>query len=378
MAATALAPLVDREDVQEERAMHLHRAGEVRAACEAMVEAGLWSFRRADTASRRARFEAAGGWAHAAGLLDIEARSLAELAHAHAEVGERMRADEQIQSALSYLTQPGCDHVAAWVVIRHAQVARMLGLGEMGAQATAEALAHARAHGIGEVERLALVQLGLDRGRAGDKAGAQVLLREAAQLCRAAGDASTESIALRSLATTVDAEAAVALAEQAIELARSIGALRLELAAKQAWVDILWRVGDHAKARKEASDLADEAGRRRLRQTVSLLELQSAAWAASERDWSDVRTHRDAAAKWGADAGALVERAVLASLDVVLAVASGEEASSISSIETFEQIRGGCAEPTILEVLALAAELAPASRGRAPIASRPVRLLPRF
>ena len=359
LAAAALASLVDREDVQEERAMHLHRAGEVRGACEAMVEAGLWSFRRADTASRRARFEAASGWAHAAGLLDIEARSLAELAYGNAEIGERMRADEQIQSALSYLTQPGCDHVAAWVVMRHAQVARMLGLGEMGAQATAEALAHARAHGIGEVERLALVQLGLDRGRAGDKAGAQVLLREAAQLCRAAMDSGTESIALRSLATTVDAEAAVALAEQAIELARSIGALRLELAAKQAWVDILWRVGDHAKARKEASDLADEAGRRRLRQTVSLLELQSAAWAASERDWSDVRTHRDAAAKWGADAGALVERAVLASLDVVLAVASGEEASSISSIETFEQIRGGCADPTILEVLALAAELAP-------------------
>ncbi len=218
LAASALASLVDREDVQEERAMHLYRAGQVREACEAMVEAGLWSFRRADIAPRRARFEAA---------------------------------------------------------------------------------------------------------------------------------------------TTVDAEAAVVLVEQAIDLARSIGALRLELAAKQAWVDILWRVGDHEKARREATDLADEAGRRRLRQTVSLLELQSAAWAASERDWTDVRTHRDAAAKWGADAGALVERAVLASLDVVLAVASGEEASSISSIETFEQVRGGCADPTILEVLALAAELAP-------------------
>jgi hypothetical protein len=339
--------------------MHLYRAGQVRAACEAMVEAGLWSFRRADIAPRRARFEAASGWAHGAGLLDIEARALAELAYGNAETGERMRADEQIQSALSYLAQPGCENVAAWVMMRHAQVARMLGLGAVGAQATAEALDLARAHDVGEVERLALVQLGLDRWRAGDKAGAQVLLREAAQLCRAAGDASTESIALRSLATTVEAEAAVALAEQAIELARSIGALRLELAAKQAWVDILWRVGDHDKARREATDLADEAGRRRLRQTVSLLELQSAAWAASERDWTDVRTHRDAAAKWGADAGALVERAVLASLDVVLAVASGEEASSISSIETFEQVRCGCADPTILEVLALAAEMAP-------------------
>ena len=361
VAASALAPLVDREDVQEERAVHFYRAGKIREACESMVDAGLWSFRRADAAPRRARFEAASGWASAAGLRDIEARALAELAYGNAEVGERARAEEQIKAALAYVAQPDSGPAAAWVSLRHAQVARIQGLGDVGSQATEAALRHARAHRVGEVERLALVQLGLDRGRAGDKEGAQVLLREAAQLCRAAGDAGSESIALRSLAISVDAATAVGLAEQAIELARSIGALRLELAAKQAWVDVLWRVGDHAKARREASELAVEAGRRSLRQTVSLLELQSAAWAASERDWTDTRTHRDAAAKWGANAGALVERAVLASLDVVLAVASGEEQSSISSIDTFEQVRGGCADPTILEILALAAEMAPPS-----------------
>lgn len=359
VAAAALAPLIDREDVQEERAMHFYRAGKVRDACDAMVEAGLWSFRRADAAARRARFEAASSWARASGFRDVDARALAELAYCSAEVGERSRAEEQIQAALAHAAQPGSGPTAAWVFMRHAQVARIQGLGALGSEATAEALRRARAHGVGEVERLALVQLGLDRGRAGDKEGAQLLMREAAQLSRAAGDASTESIALRSLAISVDATTAVGLAEQAIELARSIGALRLELAAKQAWVDVLWRVGDHAKARREASDLADEAGRRSLRQTVSLLELQSAAWAASERDWTDARTHRDAAAKWGADAGALVERAVLASLDVVLAVASGEEESSISSIDAFEQVRGGCSDPTILEVLALATEMAP-------------------
>ena len=359
MAATALAPLVDREDVQEERAMHFYRAGKLRDACEAMLDAGLWSFRRADAAPRRARFEAASTWANGAGFRDVEARALAELAYGNAEIGERARAEAQIQGALAHTADPSCGPAAAWVSMRHAQVARIQGLGAVGSQATAEALRHARIHRVGEVERLALVQLGLDRSRAGDKEGAQILLREAVQLCHAAGDSGTESIALRSLSTTVEATAALGLAEQAIELARSIGALRLELVAKQAWVDILWRVGDHAKARREASELADEAGRRSLRQTVSLLELQSAAWAASERDWTDARTHRDAAAKWGADAGALVERAVLASLDVVLAVASGEEQSSISSIDAFEQVRGGCADPTILEILALAAELAP-------------------
>lgn len=358
VAASALAPLVDREDVQEERAMHFYRAGQVRAACEAMVDAGLWSFRRADAEHRRARFEAASGWASAAGIRDVEARALAELAYGNAEVGERARADAQIQAALAYAARPDSGPAAAWVSLRHAQIARIQGLGAVGSQATEAALRHARAHRVGEVERLALVQLGLDRGRAGDNEGAQLLLREAAQLCRAAGDAGSESIALRSLAISVDATTAVGLVEQAIELARSIGALRLELTAKQAWVDMLWRQGDHAKARREATDLAAEAGRRSLRQTVSLLELQSAAWAASERDWTDARTHRNAAAKWGADVGALVERAVLASLDVVLAVASGEEASSISSIETFEQVRGGCTEPTIHEVLALAAEMA--------------------
>jgi serine/threonine-protein kinase len=361
IAAGALAPLIDREDVQEERAMHFFRAGATRQACEAMVEAGLWSFRRADAAPRRARFEAASTWANAAGIRDVEARALAELAYGSAEVGETARADEQIQAALALAAAPHVGPVAAWVSMRHAQVVRMQGLGAIGAQATAKALEHARAHAVGEVERLALVQLGLDLGRRGDAEGAQRLLREAAELCQAAGDRSTESIALRSLATMVDVDSALELAERAIELARSAGALRLELAAKQAWVDILWRVGAHDKARKEASDLADEAARRRLRQTVSLLELQSATWATSKRDWIDARAHRDAAAKWGAAAGALVERVVLAALDVVLAVESGDENRSFDSIDAFEKARGGFADPTIGEIFATAAEIAPPS-----------------
>ena len=144
----------------------------------------------------------------------------------------------------------------------------------------------------------------------------------------------------------------------AIELARSAGALRLELGAKQNWVDILWRAGDNAKARREAALLAEEAGRRRLRQTVSLLELQSAAWAASERDWVDARVHRDAAMSWGADGGALVERAVLAALDLVLTCAQGEDAQSLAAINAFEEARSGCADPTIGEILAVAAAIA--------------------
>lgn len=359
VAAAALAALVDREDVQEERALHLYRAGSVRAACEAMIEAGLWSFRRADPGPRGARFEAASAWARAAGLHDLAARALAELAYGNAEIGERARADEQIQIALSYLEEPGCGPVAPWVVMRHGQIARIQGDSAAGSQATIDALRYAREHGAPEVERLALLQLGVDRRRAGDKEGAQAFLREAALRCRAAGDAGSESIALRSLATTVEPAYAVDFAEQAIELSRSIGALRLELAAKQVWVDLLWRDGYRQKARLEASALASEAMRRRLRQTVALLELQSAAWAASERDWADARVHRDAAAQWGAESGALVERAVLAALDVTLAAASGDEATTIAALDTFAQVREDCADPTILELLALAAALAP-------------------
>jgi serine/threonine protein kinase len=361
VAAAALAPLVDREDVQEERAMHFYRAGKIREACDSMVEAGLWSFRRAEAAARRARFEAASTWARGAGFRDLEARALAELAYSSAELGEGPRADEEIRAAQALVAQPNMGPVAAWVSMRHAQVVRMQGLGAVGAQATAEALKHARAHAVSEVERLALVQLGLDLARRGDADGAQRLLREAAQLCQAAGDRSTESIALRSLATIVDVEVALDLAERAIELARSAGALRLELAAKQAWVDILWRVGSHDRARKEAADLSEEAARRRLRQTVSLLELQSATWATSKREWSHVRAHRDAAAKWGAAAGALVERVVLAALDVVLAVESGDESRSFDSIDAFESARGGFADPTIGEIFATAADIAPPS-----------------
>ena len=361
VAAAALTPLIVSEDVQEERSLHFYRAGKVREACETMVEAGLWSFRRADIAQRRARFEAASAWAHAAAFPDVEARALAELAFGSAEIGEGARADEQIQAALSLVASAELGPVAAWVSMRHAQSSRVQGRGEVGAQATAEALRYARLHGEGEVERLALVQLGLDRGRRGDAEGAQHLLREAATLCRAAGDRGTESIALRSLATIVEVNAALALAEQAIELARSAGALRLELAAKQAWVDILWRVGDHDKAREEAGALAEEAGRRRLRQTVSLLGLQSAIWATSKRDWLDARAHRNAAAKWGAAKGALVERAVLAALDVLLAVQTGDEPRSLASIDAFEQARGGFADPTIGELFTLAAEIAPPS-----------------
>jgi eukaryotic-like serine/threonine-protein kinase len=360
-AAAALGPLVDREDVQEERAMHLHRAGRLRQACEAMVEAGLWSFRRAEAGPRKARFETAAGWARSARLPDLEARALAELGYASGELGDRDRAEQLVRDAEALAAGPGGGASAAWVTMRKAQVMRMMGRGELGARATEDALLFARAHGGGEVERLALLQLALDCSRRGEKDRARMLLHEASRLSRAAGDRVAESLALRTLTHIEPTEAALALAEQSIELARSAGALRLELTAKQAWVDILWRSGAHDRAREEARELVEEAARRQLRQTVSLLELQSAAWAAEEGDWADARLHRDAAATWGADEGAMVERMALRALDVALAVGARDEPAALAAIDEFERSRAGFVDPTIREILAMVISIAPPS-----------------
>jgi len=361
LAAAALAPLVDREDVQEERACHLRAAGRLREACETILEAGLWSFRRADMAPRRARFEALTAWAKAAKLADLEARGLAELAYYHAEIGERERADQLLGAARGRAEQLSTLAVSSWIALRASQVARLAGRVDEGARITAEALVLARTHGVGEVERLALLQIGLDAARRGKVAEARRTLVDAASLCHVAGDRVGEAMALRSLTLVEESDVALGLLESAIELARLSGALRFELTAKQVWVELLWRTGARDRARREARELIIEASRRRLRQTASLLELQSAIWAVSDSDWRDARDHRDAAAAWGAARGAVVERVALAALDVALAAAKGDECAAFSALATLEPIREGYDDASIRDLLAQAAALAPSA-----------------
>ena len=57
-----------------------------------------------------------------------------------------------------------------------------------------------------------------------------------------------------------------------------------------------------------------------------------AAWAALEGDWDDARAHREAAATWGAAAGAVIERAALAALDVVLALVAGAHGAAWAAL----------------------------------------------
>jgi hypothetical protein len=350
-AAEALRPLVDREDVQEERALHLRAAGRPREACEAMLEAGLWSLRRAAPTPRLARFEALAAWAREARLLDLEARGLAELAYAHAEVGEAKKAAEALGAAKILVLRGAGDAAAGWVSLRRSQAVRLEGRVEDGARATEEALGLARRAGEREVERLALIQMGIDRFRAHRHDEARALLDEAAARSRAAGDRAAEAAALRTLANVSEPAAALALAERAVELARDGGMLRVELVAKQVWVDMLWRTGAREAARREAAAVAEEAGRRALRQTASLLELQSAGWAALGDHWDEARAHRDAAARWGAATGAVVERMVLLALDASLALHAGDAAAGENALAALEAAGGTYQEDLFRQLL---------------------------
>ncbi len=172
-----------------------------------------------------------------------------------------------------------------------------------------------------------------------------------------------EAHALRTLTTIAPPEEALGLCERSIALAAGAGALRVELACKQVWVDLLFRSGKRDQARHEARELAQDAARRGLRQTVSLLELQGAAWAALDGDVAAASSHRDAAAQWGAANGAVVERVVLSGLDVFLAVVVGDHAAADARLTAFEQGRGGFRDAVLRELLLRAADHAEAGLG---------------
>ena len=357
-AAQALVGLVDREDVQEERALHLRAAGLAREAAEALLEAGLWSLRRAEHAPRRARFESLALWAREGSLLDLEARALAELAYAHADIGDVPRAAESLVAAGRLVELGAGTAAASWLALRRSQTVRLQGRVDDGARASEEALEHARKAGVGEVERLALLQLGVDACRRHDHVEARRILDEAAQRSREAADRVTESMALRTLTAVADTGTARGLAERAIELARAAGALRIELVARQVWVDVLWRTGARDEARREAQTLSVEAARRGLRQTVSLLNLQSAAWAALDGHWADARADHAQATKWGAATGAVTERLVLRGLDLVLALSDGDEPNAARAVDALALESGGYDESPFRELMVAAAGMA--------------------
>jgi eukaryotic-like serine/threonine-protein kinase len=350
-AAVSLAPLVGREDVQEERARHLHAAGRRREACEALLDACLWGHRHADAAAWCTRAEALVLWAREGRFRDLQGRAQAELAYMDAEAGRGPKAETRISKARAL-------HESAWIALRHSQAVRLLGRATEGERASEEALRRAREEGVADVEVLALLQLGLDRSRRGEVEEARRLLGEAADNARRAGNRLGEAQAGWVLASLEEGGEGVARAARAVELAHAEGALRYELFAKKVWVGLLWQTGARSQARAEVRKLIDEAARRSLRQLVSLLSIEGAGWALAEQDWKDAMAQRHLAAQWGASRGANVERAALCAIDIALALAGKQEARAVELLQQLDEVRDGYADDSLRGILRAAAAIA--------------------
>jgi hypothetical protein len=370
LAAAALAVLVGREDVQEERARHLWSAeGRAREACEAMLDAGVWSFRRAEAVARKRRFEALAVWAKEAREPALEARAIAELAYQKAETGGVKEAALELEVARALLVGVAAfGKQAAWVAFREGQILRLAGRAAEGPKLTDEAIERARASGAVEVEILGLVQKGVDAARANDTERGRAFLADAIHLAELAGDRAGHAQALFTLAHLEPKEQALTTLEKSLTLARAAGALRVELIAKQVEVHLLWQAGARDAAREGARALSEEAARRSLRQTVSILALQRGSWSYEESDLEGVREAREEAAHWGAATGPIPERATLLGLDVALALAIADEPRAEALLEELERVRGTFLDGTLRGILARA-------RAVAPVGSRTRRLL---
>jgi hypothetical protein len=216
----------------------------------------------------------------------------------------------------------------------------------------------AKTCGASQAEAVGLTLLALDRFRSGDPVEARRLFEDATRVCQQIGDRSSEAQALLYLSEFETPAAKERMLRELTEMCRAAGALRLELMARQLWVDALWAVDLRAQARSEARVLSREAARRSLRQTASIIELQCGCWAAQEADWDLVRAHRDAANRWGATTGAVPERAFAAAFDVLLALTEGDHAQASFAFARLEAQAAVYNEPTFGDLLRRAAAFA--------------------
>ena len=350
-AATALEPLVGREDVQAERARHLSSAGKHRAACEALLAAGIWSFYRAEPAPRTERFELLTRWTEAQGFDDLAARAHVELGLRAAEIGDADGAETHVARADARLAASGDVATRAWVALQSSRIARLAGRLDLGMQRMHEALDAARAADVAEVEALALMMLALDRARAHQVTEAHAHYAAAIARFREAGNLAGEAQALLCVVSISDETQGLALAERGIELAREAGAVRVELMGRQLSITWLWDAGRRAEAMEEAARVLDQAARRGLRQTASLVELTSAELALQSGDWAAAARHRDGAVSWGAPAGAVPERVHLHAIDYVLTAQRGDQAATASARAAFDAVRGDFADDDLARTL---------------------------
>jgi len=334
VAADALRVLVGREDVEEARAHHLLRAGRPDEALQSLLAAALWSWRRADRAVRERRLTDLVAWSSRG--QPIHARALAELAQHHGEGGHTAEANatvERLRDAVACAWgSSGFESCAAWASFREGQVVRLQGKVDDGATLSRRGIEHARAAGEREVEALCRAQLGLDAFRRGDLAEARASYDEGIELMRRSGNRATEAQISMMKSATEEPRAMEVLSRAAVEMAREVGALRIEIPARQIWTEALYRVGERELARQQNTELSALAQRRGLRQIVSMVEGVAACWAVLEDDLSSAQAHRQVAVAWGASTGATAERATLAAVDLALAVAHGDDVDAAACL----------------------------------------------
>ncbi len=357
--AEALRALVGTEDVEEERGHLLWAAGRAEPACEAMIAATQWAFRRADLRAARACLDTLRAWADATDATGgWSARALAETAFLDAEQGNREKALACITEAEAKLGAAGRPDAACWVVLRRAHVQKRAGLAQEGFESARQALELAERAGIERVQALALLVLSYDWLQAGDPRGSGAAER-AAELFRAIGDRANEAQAVRQIAAfTSDAEQGLALIERAIALARDAGAVQIELGCEIPHVSLLMRVGRRGEARDLARRIAAEARRVSIRQLAAMSAVEVAALAIADGDWAEARTWNAAAAAAGAQSGNVTERKMLAVLEVALAIHDAGEETARAAFERFEAFALS-ADTWDRLVLAAVADLAP-------------------
>ncbi len=338
VAADALRVLVGREDVEEERARHLHAAGRHRQALDAMLSASIWSWRRAEREPRRRRLEQLIEWAKPRpdGVSD-HARALAELAQCHVEGGNVEEANRCLEESKRVLAlakgHRGYESAAAWVGLRESQTFRLQGRTPEGADAMERSIEHARRAQELEVEAICLGQRGLDAFRRGDHSSAATAYDAALALARRAENRATEAQVLMAMSGLKPAVEMEALARDAVQMAGDAGALRIEIFARLTWLEALFQLGEKEQARSEGRKLSLMAQHRGLRQIVAMAEGNAACWAVIEEDWALARAHRDLAEAWGVLQGAAPERATAAAVSLGLALHEGDEVGAKEWLE---------------------------------------------
>ncbi len=356
LAAAALAILVGREDIEEERSHHLRAAGLHHEAAEALFRAAEWSASRGEPHVRASRLEELLRWTNDPALL---ARTHADLAHTHGVSGRASEASAHIHEAwraVALVAPALADATQAFVAFRESQCARRAGDLERGLRATHLALDLARKSSHHLVVEAALTQMAVDALRAGDLDATRRLGSEALARAEARGHHAHASAALRVLANATDAQQGLHLIERAIVAARAAGSVVTELEARASALDRYWAAA-RDRGRREARSLVHDASARGLRQLVVIAELAQAEWAILEGELDQAAERRDGAERFGASRGAVVERALLAAVDAALHASRGDRVGAAASLEALAAIpkgrRGVGAERMLAHALAL-------------------------